>query len=200
MLCDCEMATDYVLDAFDTSDYALNWNKEKTRAHLENKYHSVTIHTDVCKVNFGFRDSGTSFTMMILESDDSVFIGVFNKIKKTLEQLAPEHPISGFIKYNEASIGILAKIPIDKKRRICVDIYDDDGKKINERANPTLTVEDLRSRYHLHPGLANVTLQISGISLWDNRYFVSVFVQDMYVHSMDPVDDMNTVDLRNITN
>lgn len=191
------MSTDFILTDFDTSNYKLIWSPDNERAAIRDGNRSVIIRTNECKINFGFKDSGKNLTMMIIEGTSNAFIGIFNKINLTLQELAPEHPISGFIKHNETenSIAVLAKIPIDEKRRVLIDVYREDGKQINDRGKPTLTIEDLRNKYRLHPGTARSTIQISGLSLFQGNYYVNIFVLDFTICSR-PINEGDVVDIR----
>ena len=192
------MSCDYVLDCFDTSGYKLIWNKEHDHSSLRCENHPVRLHTDLCKVNFGFRDCGSGFTMMIIEDDSYVFIGILNKIKKTLDELATDYPISGFVKKNEKnnSIAILTKVPINEEHKITIDVFGEDGKMINNHSEPSLSVSDLRRRFHLHSGLAESTITINGLTLYQNKYFVSMFINEMTVYSSDPVDIEEAIEIR----
>lgn len=183
------MATDITLSTFDTSNYTISWSKDKQRGYLTNGDHQIYFITDPCKVNFGFRDSGRNFTMMIVESSDNKFIGVFNKIKAKLEELLPDYPLRGFINYNDNSISILMKVPIDNKRRVQINIYDDEGKLINDKRKPSFTVEDLRSQYNMNNGLATIKFHIPSVSVFNNAYYVSMFVNNMTIFPVDDYDN-----------
>lgn len=185
------MATDFTISSYDTSNYSISWSKDRQRGYLTNGDRQIYFITDPCKVNFGFRDSGHNFTMMIVESSDNKFIGVFNKIKAKLEELLPDHPLNGFINYNGNSISILMKVPIDNKRRVCINIYDDEGRLINDKIKPSLTVEELRTRYNLNNGMATITFHIPSVSTWNNAYYVSMFVNNMTLY---PSDDRESYD------
>ena len=166
-------------EPYELSDLRLKWDKKNRYAEIKKGDKSVRVRIPECNIMFNFIPYPFSnYVYIHMRTYDPSTIQYFSLIDEQLKKAIPNYS-STFFRGRGKSKTLVCQIPIDKERRLLMNIYDENHELVNKATEPALTVHDLMWRYHVNPGRAKLTLWIKNIHVVGNTQFVNIQVTSM---------------------
>ena len=170
---------------FDLSNLKIDWEKKNQYGEIKMNDHPFFVLTPRCHILFNFIPFPfDKYINVHIRTYNKTMIEFLTLIDEMLTDIIPNYNAT-FLRGRGISKTIIAQIPIDKEKRLLINIYDENEVLVNDRKNPTITVHDLLLRYNVNPGRASMKLWIKNVHNVGNTQYVNINIVDLHIKAFN---------------